>query len=88
MTALRQLVRAVAAVAVRPRLWATALVQYRRLIPDRWWARAPWLPLPDAAMLRFRATTQYGDPEHPPTGEDLVAWLSWCKAENRRTRVG
>lgn len=84
----REMVRAAGAVLVRPSLWATALVQFRRMVPERWWARAPWLPVPDRAMLAFRATTQYGDPDHPLERDDLVAWLRWCKAENQRRRVG
>lgn len=87
MSAPGQVLRAAATVIVRPGLWRTALVQYRRLVPDRWWATAPRLPVPDPAMLAFRATTQYGDPDHEPEADDLVAWLRWCKAENRRRRV-
>ncbi len=84
---MRNVLRAVAALAGRPELWATGIVEYRRLVPDGWWRRRPFLPVPDAEMLAFRATTQYGDPEHPPEADDLIAWLRWCKAENRRHRV-
>ncbi|MEM7141479.1 MAG: hypothetical protein AAF548_10650 [Actinomycetota bacterium] len=79
--------RAAGSVIVRPALWGTALVMYVRLVPDGWWRRSPRLPVPDADMLAFRATTQYGDPRHQPEPEDLVSWLRWCKAENRRARV-
>ncbi|MEZ5244421.1 MAG: hypothetical protein R2707_04925 [Acidimicrobiales bacterium] len=79
--------RAAAAVVREPGLWVTALVQFRRMIPDGWWRRRPFLPVPDPAMLAFRATTQYGDPAHPLEPDDLIAWLSWCKAENRRRSV-
>jgi len=79
--------RAAGAVVTRPSLWGTALVEFRRLLPDGWWRRRPFLPVPDPAMLGFRNTTQYGDPDHPPEGHDLVAWLRWCKAENRRRRI-
>jgi len=79
--------RAAGAVILRPSLWFTALVEFRRLLPDGWWRHRPFLPLPDAEMLGFRATTQYGDPERPPDSHDLVAWLRWCKAENRRRRI-
>ncbi|MDW3218524.1 MAG: hypothetical protein R8F63_07895 [Acidimicrobiales bacterium] len=87
MSASGEVARAALAVAVRPGLWATALRQYVRLVPDRWWATAPRLPVPDPAMLAFRATTQYGDPAHALERDDLLAWLRWCKAENRRRRV-
>lgn len=82
-----EVLRSVGVVVREPRLWGTALVEFRRMIPDGWWRRRPFLPVPDPAMLAFRATTQYGDPTHALEPEDLVAWLSWCKAENRRRRV-
>jgi hypothetical protein len=78
---------AAVAVVVRPRLWATGLVEFRRLLPDRWWRQPPFLPVPDPALLAFRATTQYGDPDHRLEPDDLVAWLRWCKAENQRRRI-
>ncbi|GJM38961.1 MAG: hypothetical protein DHS20C19_23280 [Acidimicrobiales bacterium] len=87
MSAFGEVARAAAAVAVRPVLWTTALRQYGRMVPDRWWATSPRLPVPDPAMLAFRATTQYGDPVHPLERDDLLAWLRWCKAENQRRRV-
>jgi hypothetical protein len=46
----------------------------------------PWLPVPDAAYQRFRATTQYGDADHPPERSDLVAYLSWCRSWRRALR--
>ena len=59
------------AVVARPRLWPAALRQAVRLAPSRWWSRAPFLPVPDRAYVRFRLTTQYGDPPtiglSPPT---------------------
>lgn len=82
-----EVLRAAGAILPRPWLWATALVEFRRLLPDDWWRRRPFLPVPDPAMIGFRATTQYGDPDHPLAPEDLVAWLDWCKGENRRRRI-
>ena len=84
MSPLRTSLGAVRALLTRPRLWPTAVVQARRFVPDGWWRRAPFLPLPDADLLAFRATTQYGDPDHAPTPDDLVSWLEWCRAEARR----
>lgn len=86
MSPLRTFLAAARAVIIRPRLWATALVMFRRFAPDRWWARRPFLPLPDPALLRFRGITQYGDPAHAPDPYDIIAWLRWCKAENQRRR--
>jgi len=84
MTPYRTLVHALRVLLPRPRLWLTALRQARRFAPDGWLRRAPFLPLPDRELLAFRATTQYGDPDHPVDGDDLVAWLEWCRAEARR----
>jgi hypothetical protein len=72
------------AVARRPSLWPTAARQVRRLAPARWWARRPFLPVPDRDWLRFRAETQYGDPDRRPAPEDVVTWLEWI----RRSPVG
>ena len=65
MTSVRALLAAARAVLSRPSLWGTALVELRRFTPARWWRRRPFLPVPDAALLRFRAVTQYGDPTRP-----------------------
>ncbi len=67
------------AVAVRPRLWGVGVRQVFRLARPGWWRRWPPLPLPDPGYLRFRSQTAYGDPEAPPTPEDVVAYLHWCR---------
>ena len=72
---------AVSAVLRRPELWATSVRQARLLARPRWWARAPFLPLPDRAYLRFRMLTAYGgDGSATPSPPDLVAYLQWCRA--------
>lgn len=76
-------VRVVVAVARRPRLWPTAATQVRRLARPRWWRRWPPLPVPDRAWMRFRLLTAYGDPDHRPEPEDVVAWLQWCRQFER-----
>ena len=45
--------RATLLVLARPGLWWTALRQALRLARPRWWTRAPFLPLPDAAYLQL-----------------------------------
>lgn len=75
-----------AAVAFRPALWVTAVVEARRMVPRGWWRRAPFLPVPDPALIAFRAETQYGDPAHRFEPGDVVLWLKWCRTENRRGR--
>ena len=72
--------RAVLLVLARPSLWPTALRQARRLARPRWWARAPFLPVPDPDYLRFRFETQYGS-DGRPDPRDLVVYLEWCAQE-------
>jgi hypothetical protein len=71
----------------RPLLWPTALVQAARFVPARWWRRAPFLPVPDRAYLRFRLRAQYGTGGEPEPG-DLVTYLEWCRqmARNQHRR--
>ncbi len=86
MSSLRWVLRATAAVLVRPGLWWTALVVLARLARPGWWRHPPFLPLPDPAWLRFRLQTMYGDPDHEPEPTDLVAYLRWCRAWPAATR--
>jgi hypothetical protein len=72
---------AVAAVAVRPRLWGVAVAQALRLAPTGWWRRWPPLPRPAPEYLRFRMQTAYGDPDARPSPADLVAYLEWCRGK-------
>ncbi len=66
------------AVLRRPHLWFAAMQQFLRAVPRRWWARAPFLPLPDRAYLRFRFETAYGG-EGRPRVCDVVRYLEWCR---------
>ena len=77
----------VGAVARRPGLWSTAARQARRLAPRRWWTRRPFLPVPDRAWMRFRAETQYGDPDRVPDADDVVTWLRWARAGGNDRRA-
>jgi len=71
--------RVAVAVGRRPRLWRTALRQMRRTAAPGWYRRAPFLPLPSGDYLRFRLSTQYGDPNHRPAPADVVNYLAWCR---------
>ncbi len=69
------------ALARRPDLWWTALRQAKVLVPAGWWRRRPFLPVPDRDYLHFRLLTAYGgDGDAAPEGDDLVAYLEWCRA--------
>jgi hypothetical protein len=75
------MVRIGAAVAVRPALWGTAIVQGWRLRRRRWYRIAPFLPVPDPDYLRFRSVTAYGgDGSRPPEPADVITYLAWCRA--------
>jgi hypothetical protein len=50
-------------------LWA-----FRR---RRWWARAPYLPLPDREYLRWRMYTAYADENAVPPLEDVIRFARW-----------
>ena len=74
------IVRVVAAVALRPDLWPTAVHQLRLLARPGWWWHPPFLPVPERNYLAFRLVTQYGDERHPPVAADVVSYLAWCRA--------
>ena len=78
----RQGILVLAAVLGRPRLWWTALVVARRLTPRRWWTRAPFLPVPSRAYLRFRKEAYYGDAQTPFRPDDVLKYLSWVRTWN------
>jgi hypothetical protein len=71
------------AVAADPTLWWEAVRTVGRLAPRRWWARWPFLPLPDAAYWDFRLTTAVGDgrgaPDRRLRGPEVAAYLRWCR---------
>ena len=71
----------VTAVLSHPSLWRTAVRQVKLLAPTGWWRRPPFLPVPDAAYLRFRMVTAYGgDGARAAEPDDLLTYLRWCRA--------
>jgi hypothetical protein len=76
------------AVLVRPWLWPIAARQARRTCPRGWWRRPPFVPVPDPAYLGFRLETQYGARDVAPVPADLVAFLEWCRTNEREARRG
>jgi hypothetical protein len=79
----RLVVAVVVAVVLRPALWGVALRVWWRTTPTRWWARAPFLPVPSREYLRFRLVTQYGRNDAYIAPEDVLNYLAWCKRQAR-----
>ncbi len=71
--------RIIAAVAQRPSLWLTAIVQARRMFPPR------------ADYVRFRMHTMYGaEPgvkNSADLGNDVCLYLDWCRRVNALERL-
>jgi hypothetical protein len=76
------------ALVVRPWLWPVALRQVGRLAPPGWWRHRPFLPVPPADYLAFRAVTMYGDVERLPATEDVLTYLAWCRSFPSAPRWG
>ena len=71
MAWLRLLLRLAARASVRPAL-ALALVRVAwRFRRRRWWASAPFLPLPPRDYVRWRMHTAYGDHDAVPPAADV-----------------
>ena len=68
-------------VALRPGLWSIALRQLRAFARQRWYAKAPFLPIPDMRYMQFRMETLYGTPDALPPSRDLVEYLRWCRLQ-------
>ncbi len=43
----------------------------------RWWARAPFLPLPDGEYLAWRLHTAYGDDPPVPPADEVLRFARW-----------
>jgi hypothetical protein len=43
----------------------------------RWWARSPFLPLPDRDYLRWRMYTAYADDAAVPPVDDVIRFARW-----------
>jgi hypothetical protein len=80
---MRRWLPAIAAVVRRPHQWLAGTRAYVTHVPPGWFRRAPFLPVPDRAWIRFRLQTAYGDPEHAPDPDDVVMWLEWSRSARR-----
>ena len=62
---------------VNPRLAGDLLRTGWAFRRRRWWARPPFLPLPDRDYLRWRMLTAYADEGAVPPPEDVVRFARW-----------
>lgn len=44
----------------------------------RWYARAPFLPLPSGEYLRWRMHTAYGEHGRVPPPDDVIRYAKWA----------
>ena len=70
-------------VAVRPSLWGIAFTQLLAFARRDWFARPPYLPVPDMRYLRFRMETVYGNGDVMPPTRDLLEYLHWCRTQRQ-----
>ena len=62
---------------VNPRLALDLLKTCWAFRHRRWWARPPFLPVPDPTYVRWRMYTAYGDEQAVPPIEDTVRFARW-----------
>lgn len=62
---------------VRPQLAVDLLRLAWSFRARGWWRRAPFLPLPPRAYLRWRMYTAYGDENAIPPLGDVVNFARW-----------
>lgn len=60
-----------------PPLWGEALRSWVAFTPSGWWKRAPFLPIPRRAYVRWRLQTAYGTADHAPEPNDVIRFLEW-----------
>lgn len=62
-----------------PRIAADLLGVAWRFRSRRWWAKPPFLPVPDPTYLRWRMHTAYGDHDAVPPADDVVRYARWAR---------
>lgn len=67
-----------------PRVAADLLGVAWRFRSRRWWAKPPFLPLPDGEYLRWRMHTAYGDHDAVPPADDVVRYARWARGDGKR----
>ena len=65
--------------ALRSPRTAAALVRVGwRFRARGWYARFPFLPVPEKRYLRWRMYTAYGDADVVPSADDVVRYARWA----------
>jgi hypothetical protein len=73
----RLIARLAGRAALRPRLAADLVAAAWAFRRRDWYRRAPFLPLPAPAYLRWRMYTAYGDEHAVPPTEDVIRFAQW-----------
>jgi hypothetical protein len=77
------------AILKRPQLWVAAFGALLAFARPGWWRRAPFLPVPDDELIRWRTATAYGSDDVDLVSNDVVAYLEWRKRSAQgQTRGG
>ena len=63
---------------VSPRTAVALLTVAWRFRRNRWWARAPFIPLPARDYVRWRMYTAYGDHDAIPPVADVIRYARWA----------
>jgi len=66
---------------VRPSLAAGLLRVAWRFRRRGWYARPPFLPVPEKEYTRWRMYTAYGDPDTVPPVDDVIRYARWAGRE-------
>jgi hypothetical protein len=62
---------------LRPRLGLDLVRAAWAFRARRWWAKPPFLPLPDPEYLRWRMYTAYADEAAVPPVDDVIRFARW-----------
>lgn len=72
----------------RPRLWPALLSAAWAFRSRDWYRKAPFLPLPSKAYMRWRLETAYGEPDAVPPADEIARFVTWSADMRRRMRPG
>jgi len=70
----------------RPSVWRPLLGLAWASRREGWWKRAPFLPLPPADYLTWRAETAWGDADGTGSDAQVASYLHWAARMRRLHR--